>query len=228
LAERLQLLDSTLERIIQRFEDEYPETKVALVPSPPAKAESGSSPGQSIAGPLADNSILSTSTESNGIGRTISPDADADADAEAEEGDLTSLKLTHNESNTSLAARAQTQEEGAMHRLGQKLRREIIRPTGTLDYAHGTSAEDKPEPPHVAAFRNKMEQFSGHEIREKVKEDGVDSVIKQLGFNMEELRLLEKDDPEAFAALKAAQETGLLNSRRASEAAEVENGVASA
>ena len=42
------------------------------------------------------------------------------------------------------------------------------------------------------------DQFSGHELREKLKEDGVDSVIKQLGFNMEELRLLEKDDPEAF------------------------------
>ena len=217
---RLQFLDSTLERIILRFEQEYPETKVVPFPSPPDRRnvfDFHQPPGSSSLGSsLADASQLSGSVDSNGVTRMMSPEEAVDA--EVDDNEPRALHLGRNGSTASVAAKAQMQEEGQMHRFGQKFRREIMRPTGMLDYEHGTTAEDEPEPAHVAKLRARLEQYSGEAYRKEIEDKGVDRVIKELGFNMEELKMLEKEDPEGFEKFQDAQLTAQLNARHTESA----------
>lgn len=129
-----------------------------------------------------------------------------------EEPDPYSLHLSRTQSGTSLAARALTQEEGRMHRFGQHMRREVLKPTGTDDVLHGTSIDDEPEAAHLAALRQKLEGYSGEYIRHEVREKGADDLIKELGINAQELRALENDDPQAFAIMKNSQLAAQINS----------------
>jgi hypothetical protein len=217
---RLQFLDSTLERIILRFEQEYPETKVVPLPSPPDRRnvfDFHQPPGSSSLGSsAAGTSQLSSSVDSNGITRVLSPEEAVDG--EVEDNDLHTLHIARSGSTASLAAKAQMQEEGQMHRFGQKFRREIMRPTGMLDYEHGTTTEDEPEPAHMAKLRSQLEQYSGEAYRKEIEAKGVDRVIKELGFNMEELRMLEKQDPEGFEKFRQAQLAAEINTRQAGSA----------
>jgi len=129
-----------------------------------------------------------------------------------EEPDPYSLNLSRTQSGTSLAARALTQEEGRMHRFGQHMRREVLKPTGTDDVLHGTSIDDEPEAAHLAALRQKLEGYSGDYIRNQVRQMGADDLIKELGINVQELRVLEKEDPQAFAVMKDSQMAAQINS----------------
>ena len=203
---RLQFLDQTLERIIQRFEDEYPETKIAPLPSsPPAANGIGS-----LASSFADTSVLSASTDSNGLSKIPSAEEYLE---ENEDRAPYALKLSRTSSNTSLAAKALTSEEGRMHRLGQTFRREVLKPTQMDDELHGTSKNDPPEEPAMAALRSRLEDLRGDELRQKVNEDGVDKVISDLKINMNELRALQNDDPEGFEAFKESQLAAKMNSQ---------------
>jgi hypothetical protein len=136
-------------------------------------------------------------------------------DTELEDNDPHAVHLARNGSIASLAAKAQIQEEGQMHRLGQQFRRELVRPIGMLDYEHGTTREDEPEPAHVAKLRAQLEQYPGEAYRKEVEEKGVDRVIKELGYNMEELRMLEEQDPEGFEKFRQAQLAAELNVKQA-------------
>ena len=140
-----------------------------------------------------------TSLESTG------PQAPAEHDP-----DPYSLKLSRTDSNQSLA-RALTQEEGRMHRFGQSFRREVLKPTGTDDLLHGTSVNDDPESGAFAALRARLEGYTGEEMREEVEKRGVDHVVHELGIDLQQLRLLEREDPEAFAKLKDSQLAAQLN-----------------
>lgn len=184
-------LDQTLERTIKRFEDEYPESK--------PKA-----PGQLSAGSRASSYLDDPSGQ---MSRVLSREEGAATSAGEE------THLTRSGSNASLAARALTQEEGRMHRFGQGMRRQVLAPHGQDDALHGTSANDEPESPHLAALRGKLEVLSGEEIREQVEHEGVDKVIKELGLSAQELASLEKDDPESFAKLKNSQLAAAMNSQ---------------
>lgn len=214
---RLQFLDSTLERIILRFEQEYPETKVAPLPSPPDRRNVFNfhpPPGSSsLDSSTVDTSQLSSSVDSNSITRVLS--LEEAVDGEMEDNDPHTLHIARSGSTASVAAKAQMQEEGQMHRFGQKIRREIVRPTGMLDYEHGTTTEGGPEPAHVAKLRAQLEQYSGEAYRKEILEKGVDRVIQELGFSMEELRMLEKQDPEGFEIFRQAQLVAEMNTKQA-------------
>jgi hypothetical protein len=211
---RLQFLDSTLERIIQRFEQEYPEMKLDPLPSPPDRRnvfDFHQPPGSSPLGPSPAN--VSNSVDSNGI--SSMPSSEETADAEPEDNDPHVVHFARNGSNASFAAKAQIQEEGQMHRFGQQFRRELMRPTGMLDHEHGTTREDEPEPAHVAKLRAQLEQYPGEALRKEVGEKGVDRAIKELGYNLEELRMLEEQDPEGFEKFRQAQLAAELNVEQA-------------
>jgi hypothetical protein len=214
---RLQFLDSTLERIILRFEQEYPEMKLDPLPSPPDRRnvfDFHQPLGSSPLGPSPTNvSQLSGSVDSNGTSHTLSPEEAVDA--ELEDNDPHAVHLARNGSNASLAAKAQIQEEGQMHRFGQQFRRELMRPTGMLGYEHGTTREGGPEPARVAKLRARLEEYPGEAYRKDVEEKGVDRAIKELGYNMEELRMLEEQDPEGFETFRQAQLAAELNVKQA-------------
>ncbi|KAL8781960.1 MAG: hypothetical protein Q9213_005768 [Squamulea squamosa] len=172
---RLQYLDVTLDRIIQQFENKYPETRIKTTPF-----------GENIKSKhtSADTTPFTTPPEDD---EAVSPTA-------ADEDDLdssTALKpaLTRRPSDHSLAIR-QDAEEGRMHRFGQRVRREML-PPDTLDYAHGTTGEEN-EPEHIRELRNKLEALDGEEIQRRVKEIGPEEVIREIGATKGELLELEK------------------------------------
>ena len=98
-----------------------------------------------------------------------------------------------------------------MHRFGQTLRRDILKPTGIDDYAHGTRASDPPESEAMQALRLKLEEYPGEEIRRKVEVEGPDSVIREIGINAAELKIMQQEDPESFEIFKKAQLAAQIN-----------------
>ena len=96
-----------------------------------------------------------------------------------------------------------------MHRFGQTLRRDILRPQA-LDYAHGTTG-DEGEAEHLALLREKIEMMRGEEIREKVTRVGPDKALEEMGATAEELATLHKEDPETFEKFKESQMAMRLN-----------------
>lgn len=190
--------------MIQRFEDEYPESKVPALPSSPAHVNEVGSMGSSFA----DTSVLSASTDANGLSKVQSAEEYIE---ESEDREPYALKLLRTSSNTSLAAKALTSEEGRMHRLGQTFRREVLKPAQMDDELHGTSESDPPEEPAMAALRSKLENLRGEELRQKVNHEGVDKVISDLKINMNELRALQQEDPAGFEAFQESQMAAQLN-----------------
>ncbi|KAH0848931.1 hypothetical protein AYO21_08737 [Fonsecaea monophora] len=199
---RLFFLDQTLQRMIQRFEDEYPETKVSS--SSPPIPNGMPSPDPS----MGETSLLSASVDSSGILEMA--DADDYFPAERQAQDQYAMKLSRTSSNTSLAAKAFTDEEGRMHRFGQSIRREVLKPTGLDDALHGSSVTDL-DPPHLAALRAKLDEIHGEDIRYKVEKEGADNVVRELGLNAQELLMLREKDPEGFNAFRESQLAAQIN-----------------
>ncbi|KAI4191436.1 MAG: hypothetical protein L6R41_000087 [Letrouitia leprolyta] len=170
---RLQYLDSTLDRMIQRFENEYPETRINTTPF-----------GETI------KSRRTSTDDAIPPEDTLSPTATRDL-ADEEDDSTTALKpaLARHPSDHSLATR-QAAEEGRMHRFGQRIRREVL-PPNMLDYAHGTTGET-PEPQHILELRQRLETLDGEEIQRRVEELGTDGVMRELGATKEQLEELER------------------------------------
>ena len=178
---RLQFLDSLLERMIQRFEDEYPETR--LQPPPRASEDAISDISSSL-----DNSTLLKPAPSEPTIPPSSPDMIED-DGSTTSPLIRPASLSRRSSSPSLASR-QAQEEGRMHRFGQRLRRDILRPQGE-DHAHGTTGTEE-EAAHLKDLRQRLERLEGPEIQEKVTRLGPEAVLAAIGASAEELSLAEK------------------------------------
>lgn len=180
--------------MIQRFEDEYPETRLA----PPLPITLPTNDTTSLNGSLY-TSGEDTSTISGDLSTTLTdsdPSATDAATLTEDDEEVIKAPLSRHNSDVSLASRALALEEGRMHRFGQHLRRDILRPQ-SLDHAHGTTG-DEPEAEHLRVLRDRLETLGGAEIKEKVDRLGSDAVLKEIGASAEELAQLEREDPEAF------------------------------
>jgi hypothetical protein len=172
--------------MIQRFEDEYPECRL---------------------GNETSTSRLST-YHASGLGCTPSPWKEPST-TRTEDTTLTDededagILLAHHNSDVSSASRALSNEEGRMHRFGQRVRREVFRPQ-TLDHEHGTTGEEE-ETQQIMALRSKLEAIKGEEIKDKVETMGAEAVIRELSTDVERLHSLARQDPEAFEQFRAAQ-----------------------
>lgn len=178
LIERLQFLDLTLERMIQRFENEYPETRLEPSPQHPT----------CLPTPLVAFSPCPTPQLQPTV---VSDQETLDPDPESETDQAIRIPPVRQGSDVSLASR-QAQEEGRMHRFGQRMRRDILRPE-TLDYAHGTTGQET-EASHLQDLRRRLEAIPGAEIRDKVRALGPEALLKAIGATVEELRMLERSD----------------------------------
>lgn len=198
---RLQFLHTTLESMIERFESEYPETRLPK-------------PTLTTADPLSDdNASTSSSLEHpQPIFPTLelaSPDPDDMDDNTNNDNDTTTTPLirpasiSRRPSSPSLASR-QAQEEGRMHRLGQRIRRDIL-PPRTQDYAHGTAAPTADEARYLQDLRGRLEAFEGGEISERVEALGPEAVFDMIGATAEELAAWERGDPEGFERMRQAR-----------------------
>lgn len=211
--------------MIQRFEDEYPECKIPTPPSDPATSTSTQADLHSGASSFADSSILSPLNETNGLSPTISSEEAFDYVDEP-----LALKLLRTPSNTSLASKALTHEEGRMHRYGQSVRREIalannptvIDGSAALNHTTTTMASSSPlssdeasrEASRLRALQERIGNMRGEEIaqfHEKCSHDGVEKALRDLGVTAQELLEMERSDPEAFEKFRESQEAARIN-----------------
>jgi len=201
-----------LDGMIGRFEQEFPETRLAQPQVPPAAPitpldqepiDISTSPARSRA-----SSNLSTTTAG------LSP-----TELASSLSSLTTTSLPAYEpaptsplhassrraSGTSLHARALGNEEASFLRLGQRFRRELMPPKGTQDYLHGTSTQDPPEAEHLAALRVRLEELGGDVLRERVLLLGLEGALKEWAESADGLRRLEQEDPVEFRRFRDMQ-----------------------
>lgn len=217
---RLHFLHTTLESMIERFESEYPETRLPK-PTPPTTAD-----------PLSDDNASTSSLEhpqpADLTFEPASPDPedtddnttnnDHDQDRTTSTPLIRPASVSRRTSSPSLASR-QAQEEGRMHRLGQRIRRDIL-PPQTQDYAHGIHPNPNPDPAsttdegeggteqearYLQDLRARLEAFEGGEISERVEALGAEAVFDMIGATAEELAAWERGDPEGFERMRQAR-----------------------
>ena len=199
--DRLLFLNQTLEGMIKRFEDEFPETRLpSAVTSPPLPDMPQISPVESV--------DLSASVE--GQGSDIDP-ALIEAPLSDDEDGLRPVLSRHN-SDVSLASRALSQEEGRMHRFGQKFRRDILKPE-TEDHEHGTTGTEE-EPVHLQLLRAMVEGLGGEEIKNRILVEGDDAVLAELDNEASLLRQqLIEQDPEGWDKFVESQKAAQRNTK---------------
>ncbi|KAF2126913.1 RNI-like protein [Dothidotthia symphoricarpi CBS 119687] len=201
---RLLFLDQTLEGMIQRFEDEYPETRIP---------HSDSASTHSVSSVLSSSPPASTvATLSNSV--NLYPESDED------EPHL--LRSRHN-SDVSLASRNMALEEGRLHRFGHRVRTNILnssRPSSPSPSSlpGGRSPAPPPEnstegvPEHLHAMREYFSNLSGEELTQMTEGVGWDKAFEKLVQNVGELRELERhEDPVSFKRFMDSQIAALRN-----------------
>lgn len=196
---RLIFLDQTLQSMIQRFEEEYPETRLAP-PSPRTASLASSGTEQSI--PL---TINTTATE-------VTNKSDDEDDYEVD-GKFRPAVSRHN-SDVSLASRALAIEEGHLHRLGQRIRREVVDSPSLAIAPENDSAPWKAdEAKRLATLKEQIEAISGQELKRLVERGGWDAALVKVGANMEDLRALQEQDPQAWDDFLESQMKARMNLR---------------
>ena len=190
---RLQFLDYTLAKMIQRFEDEYPETRL------PQSASAAVAPDSSSQNSAED------ATGTNTTGNLHSSMVDETA-VDDEETDNYGIHLSRTSSMTSLHARAMTSEEGHVHRLGQNLRRDFLNPP------EGEVAGDEDDDSHVIALREKLERLHEEQSESPFDGDRAEQAFEMLGQNVDELWAVKRQDAEGFERFKQSQIAAQINS----------------
>lgn len=203
---RLLFLDQTLQSMIQRFEEEYPETRLAP-PSPKHAASDMSSPTDKSN--VLDSSVHTQDTEPN------NPASDDEDLYDADDAEVRPTVSRHN-SDVSLAARKLSMEEGRLHRIGQHMRREVVDSPRNAEagadwpsWRHDESREAESE--RLRKMGERIEAFSGAELERIISEEGWSKVLEKVGGNYDDLRLLQEQDPESWEAFRDAQIKARLN-----------------
>lgn len=211
---RLIFLDQTLQSMIQRFEEEYPDSRVA-------PNGTTTEPTASMTSSLESHfpSTLTTGERAE----LINPAADAD---EGDDDAAVKPSMSRHNSDASLASRALTLEEGRLHRLGHHLRREIVEsspgPTTTASTStHNNSAlapSDNETPSRPTAgqqrleiLKERLESTPGNELGPLVEEIGWKAVLEKVGANLDDLRSLQEQDPEAWEQFRDSQLKARMN-----------------
>jgi hypothetical protein len=198
---RLLFLDQTLSGMIERFEDEFPETRIQHALSHAQDISLSSSIESTESGPLSGDFMASSSTK---FGTDTSALAESDGDEELNVG-----SMRRRTSDVSLASRALAIEEGRIHRFGHRVRQDIIdvpsSPVGDDDAGSDVHEEWAPGS-HMADIASKLADMSGPELRVLVdQEGGWDGVMAKMGANVEELRQLQMKDPLGWEQFKESQ-----------------------
>lgn len=217
---RLLFLDQTLQSMIQRFEEEYPETRLAS----PSSAEPAS-----VASSLTEQPSVLTATTQPTEPSTTATVSDEEEMFDADEYGPNSAPITSRRTSDGAVAgqiassRDQNLEEGRLHRLGQRLRRDIIdspqqQGPSTLPTSSSSSSAHQQQKQHSAADAQRLKELSerlenveGAEWRAMVAEQGWDETLRRFGASYEDLRSLQEQDPESWELFKDSQMKARLN-----------------
>jgi hypothetical protein len=198
---RLLFLDNTLQGMIERFENEYPETRLAT------SSDANSSHSRA-------SSVLSTSPPLSSVPTMTDSFTDPTAQ-ESDEDEPRLLRSRHN-SDVSLASRSMSIEEGALHRFGHRVRTGLLNPSRPTS-SHSDQAfisgtmDDQGLPEHLRALREYFMNFSGDELRTKIQGLGWEKAFDSVVENAQELKNLESEDPVAFKRFRESQIASLKN-----------------
>lgn len=205
--QRLLFLDQTLEGMIKRFEDEFPETRLpTTVTSPPLPDMNQASPSESIE--------LNLGGDEQGSLSDTEPTPFEAPMSDAEDEDHIRPMLSRHNSDVSLASRALSQEEGRMHRFGQQFRRDILK-QDLEDHEHGMTGREE-QPRHLQLLRAMVDGLGGEEIKNKINSQGHEAVMEELNNEASLLRIqLMEQDPEGWEKFRESQEAAMRNSRLA-------------
>jgi hypothetical protein len=134
---------------------------------------------------------------------------------DSDEEEPRTIRSRHN-SDVSLAARALSLEEGRLHRLGHKVRTEIMnasRPSSAhSDRANMSGTMDMHNlPEHLVALREKYLTYSGEDLRQMAESVGWEKAFDAMVDNAAQLKQLQHDNPEEFARFRESQIAALKN-----------------
>lgn len=198
---RLMFLDQTLQSMIQRFEEEYPDSRIT--PNGAAAAEPTASMTSSF------QSTLASSLATGERAELLNPAADVDDG----EDDAVKPPMSRHNSDASLASRALTLEEGRLHRLGQHLRREIVAssPTTLTPPIDGANPPPTAGQQRLEILKERLESTPGNELGPLVEQIGWKAVLEKVGANLDDLRMLQEQDPEGWEQFKDSQVKARMN-----------------
>jgi hypothetical protein len=188
--------------MIARFEEEYPETRIGPVSPPQIPLSIGTRPVE-IPAPL---SLDDPQT-------AVDPGSKSDEDPENDVNNVTRPGARRNNSDASLASRrsrALAIEEGQLHRLGQSIRRSVV-DSPSLGPALG-QGQDEAE--RLRTLQDKLEAISGTELKSMVQQDGWTQTLAKVGANVDDLRMLQEQDPQGWEMFKESQIKARMNLER--------------
>ncbi|PNS20952.1 hypothetical protein CAC42_2883 [Sphaceloma murrayae] len=226
---RLLFLDKTLEGMILRFEDEYPECRLAPPGDKKDKEGSISSFGSVIESPILNRSSAEA--------QTVAVD-DGESDNE-----IALRRPSRRGSEVSLANKALSIEEGRMHRLGHGIRQDLIHGSGSgktspvpsrPGTSRGTSYESSAARTeeaaasvdqeaqadaalegiheHLKELTRRLDDMSGSDMQKMVEgSESWDGVMEKIGSNIEELRNMKQRDPVAWEGFVESQVKARIN-----------------
>lgn len=131
-------------------------------------------------------------------------DAAVDTQEDIEDDDEGTVKppMSRHDSDVSVASRHLAHEEGRIHRLGQQVRRDILRP----QLGNGSPVPgDEVRSSHLHELKAKLEAMSGQELIDSLNAFGEEGFLSQLGASAEELLWLQTEDAAGFEKFKEAQ-----------------------
>ncbi|CAG8907963.1 unnamed protein product [Penicillium egyptiacum] len=198
---RLQFLDMTLHGMIQRFEDEYPETRI--IPQLP--------PAVPVPDTVSQHSGDDDGSGSIAAGGNMNSGQLDETGGDEEDTDQYAVRLSRTSSMTSLHSRAMTSQEGHIHRIGQNLRRDFLKPSlvpgdrdEDVDYDDGSS--------HIAALRKKLDLLHDEQSLSQFDDFDADMAFNHLGTTVDELYAVQQQDAEGFERFKQSQIAAQINS----------------
>ncbi|KAG9241631.1 cell wall biogenesis protein-like protein Mhp1 [Calycina marina] len=200
---RLMFLDATLSGMIKRFEDEFPETRLpdkkALSSLPTDTEKAQGSPVGSLENWVGPDGQTSDNEELALVDTAQSDD---------EYGPVRPVISRHN-SDVSLASKAFTEEEGRMHRFGQRLRRDLVYPDDDATNGHPVQ-----QGPNIRLLRAMVEGICGEEVRRRLANESDDYVLEELNNEASDLKTqLIEQDPENWKIFAKTMEVTHRNSQ---------------
>jgi hypothetical protein len=200
---RLMFLDQTLQSMIQRFEEEYPDSRIA---------PDGTAADPPVSMTSSFHSTLTSSLANGERAELTNPPGDVD---DPEDDTVKPPPMSRHNSDASLASRALTLEEGRLHRLGQHLRREIVDSTPTSPTPPPTDGTTNPPPTagqqRLEILKERLESTPGNELGPLVEQIGWKAVLEKVGANLDDLRALQEQDPEGWEQFRDSQLKARMN-----------------
>ena len=182
--------------MIQRFEDEYPETRLTSQPAPPSTVPDTNSQHSG-------EDLSASNITGHNLGSSV---ADNENAVDDEDADNYGIHLSRTSSMTSLHARAMTSEEGHVHRIGQNLRRDFLNPPARQDDG------DEDDYSHLVALREKLEKLQDEQSQLPFDSAGAERTFAELGHTVDELWAAQRQDTEGFEKFKQSQIAAQINS----------------